>query len=193
MSEPSTIVSLRVGAPGPRPQQRPPPRRGRHRAGPQHPGGRRDRALPRHPHRRRPLPLPRWRPCSRCGTTAQGRGPGRGPALGRWCYVRPVVRCTMCGTAEGVRAWKTRRPVCARRLHPHRRPRSPHRGDAAGRAGRHARHPRLDGGDVVAGGRAHVGRLRRPPLVRPGPAMTSPPARGGISRRACQPRRGDRR
>ncbi len=51
-------------------------------------------------------------PCSRCGHLAQVVARVDGEAIGRCCYVRPVIRCTMCGLAKGVKPWKTRQPVC---------------------------------------------------------------------------------
>ncbi|MDN5750407.1 MAG: hypothetical protein L0H64_18150, partial [Pseudonocardia sp.] len=36
-----------------------------------------------------------------------------GRAVGPCCYAEPVIRCTMCGIAKGVKPWKSRRPVCA--------------------------------------------------------------------------------
>jgi hypothetical protein len=53
-----------------------------------------------------------WQPCSRCGQTSQVVARVDGQTIGRCCYARPVIRCTMCGLAKGIKPWKTRRPVC---------------------------------------------------------------------------------
>lgn len=55
----------------------------------------------------------RWEPCGRCGTLSAVWAREDGVAVGRCCYVRPFLRCTVCGVRKGVRPHKTRRPVCA--------------------------------------------------------------------------------
>lgn len=55
----------------------------------------------------------RWERCSQCGTPGQVITRTAGRPIGRCCYSMPVIRCTVCGIAKGVRPWKTRRPVCS--------------------------------------------------------------------------------
>lgn len=54
----------------------------------------------------------RWQPCDRCGTPGRVARRVDGQAIGPCCYVKPDIRCTVCGVAQGVKPWKTRRPVC---------------------------------------------------------------------------------
>ena len=55
----------------------------------------------------------RWEPCLQCGTPGQVIMRVDGRPVGRCCYATPVIRCTMCGIVQGVKPWKSRRPVCA--------------------------------------------------------------------------------
>lgn len=53
------------------------------------------------------------RPCGRCGREGRRVAIEDGVGVNTCCYVRPLLRCTVCGVRKGVRPWKTRRPVCA--------------------------------------------------------------------------------
>jgi len=53
-----------------------------------------------------------WRPCGLCGEQTLPVTTIDGIRIGSCCYVPPLLRCTVCGIRQGVRAHKTRRPVC---------------------------------------------------------------------------------
>lgn len=54
-----------------------------------------------------------WRSCGRCGELARVVAIEGGVTVGVCCYVKPILRCTVCGIRKGMREWKTRRPLCS--------------------------------------------------------------------------------
>jgi integrase len=53
-----------------------------------------------------------WEPCGRCGQVAHAVCVEDGVTVGRCCYVRPVLRCTICGIRRGARDRKAHQQVC---------------------------------------------------------------------------------
>jgi hypothetical protein len=53
-----------------------------------------------------------WQPCSVCGTRSEVVVRVDGEPIGRCCYVRPALRCTVCATIKGKKEWRSARLVC---------------------------------------------------------------------------------